>query len=67
MGTSVLGYPVEHQLFVERIKPIKFAQDKDGIKPVEVEIGYREPKNPALHILEEMRRFNGAMGQVGLL
>ncbi|AWN05795.1 minor tail protein [Mycobacterium phage Blinn1] len=67
VGTSVLGYPVEDQLFVERIKKIKFSQGTDGPKPLEIEIGYREPNNPALHILDEVRRFNGAMGQAGLL
>ncbi|AOT24770.1 minor tail protein [Mycobacterium phage Isiphiwo] len=67
VGTSVLGYPVEDQLFVERIKKLKFSQGTDGPKPLEIEIGYREPNNPALHILDEVRRFNGAMGQAGLL
>lgn len=66
VGTSVLGYPVEHQLFVERIKKVKNRIDKDGMKPLEIGIGYREPRSPALHILEEVRRFNGAMGQLGL-
>ncbi|UJD20868.1 minor tail protein [Mycobacterium phage Zimmer] len=67
VGTSVLGYPIEDQLFVERIKRIKFHIDKDGPQPPEIEIGYREAKNPALHILEELKRFNGAMGQAGIL
>jgi hypothetical protein len=67
VGTSVLGYPVEHQLFVERIRKIKYTSDKDGPSGWDVEIGYREPKNPALHILEEIKRFNGAMGQAGIL
>ncbi|QFP95513.1 minor tail protein [Mycobacterium phage GaugeLDP] len=67
VGTSVLGYPVEHQLFVERIKKVKYRIDQDGPKPLEIEIGYREPKNPALHILEEIKRFNGAMGTAGIL
>lgn len=67
VGTSVLGYPVEHQLFVERIRRIKYSQGTDGPKPLEIEIGYREAKNPALHILEEIRRFNGAMGSLGVL
>ncbi|AMQ66766.1 minor tail protein [Mycobacterium phage Mulciber] len=67
VGTSVLGYPVEHQLFVERIRRIKYRIDKDGPKPLEIEIGYREPKNPALHILEEIRRVNGALGTAGIL
>ncbi|QGJ88781.1 minor tail protein [Mycobacterium phage Yecey3] len=67
VGTSVLGYPVEDQLFVERIKKIKFRIDKDGPKPPEIEIGYREPKNPALSILEEIKRVNGALGTAGIL
>jgi hypothetical protein len=67
VGTSVLGYPVEDQLFVERIKKIKYRIDKDGPSGWEVEIGYRESRSPALHILEEVKRFNGAMGQAGIL
>ncbi|AXH48804.1 minor tail protein [Mycobacterium phage Steamy] len=67
VGTSVLGYPVEDQLFVERIRKIKHRIDQDGMKPIEVEIGYREAKNPSLHILEEIKRFNGAMGTAGIL
>ncbi|EKF23012.1 minor tail protein Gp28 [Mycolicibacterium hassiacum DSM 44199] len=67
VGTSVLGYPVEHQLFVERIRRIKYSIDQDGMKPLEIEIGYREPKNPALRILEEVRRVNGALGTAGIL
>ncbi|QXO13305.1 minor tail protein [Mycobacterium phage Trooper] len=67
VGTSVLGYPVEHQLFVERIKKIKYSQGTDGPKPLEIEIGYREPTSPALHILEEVKRINGGLGQAGIL
>lgn len=67
VGTSVLGYPVEHQLFVERIKKIRYRIDKDGPSGWEVEIGYREERSPALHILEEFKRLNGAFGQAGLL
>ncbi|QGJ87757.1 minor tail protein [Mycobacterium phage BiancaTri92] len=67
VGTSVLGYPVEHQLFVERIKKVKYSQGTDGPKPLEIEIGYREPKNPALSILEEIKRVNGGLGQAGIL
>lgn len=67
VGTSVLGYPVEHQLFVERIKKIKYRTGKDGPSGWEVEIGYREPRNPAINLLEEIKRFNGAMGTAGVL
>jgi hypothetical protein len=67
VGTSVLGYPVEDQLFVERIRKIKYKIDKDGPSGWEVEIGYREPKNPALNILEKIKAFNGAMGVAGIL
>ncbi|BBX09503.1 phage tail protein [Mycolicibacterium aichiense] len=66
VGTSVLGYPIEHQLFVERIKRLKYRIDKDGPSGWQVTVGYREAQSPALHILEELKRFNGAMGQIGL-
>lgn len=67
VGTSVLGYPVEDQLFVERIRKIKYKIDKDGPTGWQVEIGYREPKNPALNILEKIKAFNGALGTAGIL
>lgn len=67
VGTSVLGYPVEDQLFVERIRKIKFSIGPDGPKPLEIELGYLEPRSPGLHLLEEIKRFNGAMGQAGIL
>ncbi|AXC35041.1 minor tail protein [Mycobacterium phage Priya] len=67
VGTSVLGYPVEDQLFVERIRKLTYEIDKDGMKPLDIEIGYREPKNPALAVLEEVKRINGALGTAGIL
>ncbi|QBJ04830.1 minor tail protein [Mycobacterium phage Elephantoon] len=67
VGTSVLGYPVPDQLFVERIRKLTYEIDQDGMKPLEIEIGYREPKNPALAVLEEVKRINGALGTAGIL
>ena len=67
VGTSVLGYPVEHQLFAERIRKLSYRIDKDGPSGWLVELGYREPKNPALAVLEEVRRINGALGTAGIL
>ncbi|ALA48136.1 minor tail protein [Mycobacterium phage Phlei] len=67
VGTTVLGYPVEHQVFVERIRRLSYKIDKDGPSGWEVELGYREPENPALAILEEIRRINGALGTAGIL
>lgn len=67
VGTSVLGYPIPHQLFAERIKKLKYRIDKDGPSGWQVEIGYRETQNPALKFLEEIKRFNGAMGTAGIL
>lgn len=67
VGTSVLGYPIPDQLFVERIKKLKYRIDKDGPSGWQVELGYREPKNPALNILDEIKRFNGALGTAGIL
>lgn len=67
VATSVLGYPVEHQLFVERIRKLKYSQDKDGPSGWEAEIGYREPRNPALNLLEQIRAVNGALSTAGIL
>jgi hypothetical protein len=67
VGVSVLGYPVPDQLFIERIKRVKFRQGKDGPKPTEVGLGYREPHNPALYVLEQIKMLNGALGTAGIL
>lgn len=67
VGTSVLGYPVPHQLFVERVKRAKYKIDKDGPSGWEVGIGYREPRNPGLYALEQFKTFNAAMSQAGLI
>ncbi|QFG12527.1 minor tail protein [Mycobacterium phage Toaka] len=67
VGTSVLGYPIPDQLFVERVKKLTFEIGADGMKPLDIELGYREPKNPALAVLEELRRVNGGLSTAGIL
>ena len=66
VATSVLGNPVPDQLFVERVNKIKYTWDKDGPSGWTLDIGYREPKDPALKAFEKIRDINGAISQLGV-
>lgn len=67
VGTSVLGFPIPHTVFVERVSKISYSWGADGPKGWELDIGYRDPKDPLLKLFELVMRFNGAMGQLGIL
>ncbi|QJD52003.1 minor tail protein [Mycobacterium phage MK4] len=67
VGTTVLGFPIPDTVFVERVSKIGYKWGKDGPKGWELEIGYREPQDPVLKLFELIQRFNGAMGQLGIL
>lgn len=66
VATSVLGNPNPEQLFVERVNKIKYRWDKDGPSGWTLEIGKREPKDPALKAFEKIRDINGAISQLGV-
>lgn len=67
VGTSVLGYPVKDRIFVERIRKLKYSWGPDGPSGWEAEIGYREPADPALKAMEQIRMLNNVLGQLGIL
>lgn len=67
VGTTVLGFPIPDTVFVERVSKIGYSWGKDGPKGWELDIGYREPKDPVIKLFELVQRFNGAMGQLGIL
>lgn len=67
VGTTVLGYPDPNTIFVERVKRLKYAWDKDGPKGWDIGIGYREPQDPALKALEWVRELNTGLGDLGAL
>jgi hypothetical protein len=67
VGTSVLGYPIPHTIFAERIKKAKWAWDADGPKGWALEIGYKEPSDPSVKLFELVRETNNALGDIGLL
>ena len=67
VGTTVLGYPDEHTIFVERVKKIKYTWDKNGPSGWDITLGYPEPKDPALKALEWIRTLNSTLGQLGIL
>lgn len=66
VGSSVLGYPDPHVLFVERVNKIKYKWDNNGPSGWTLEIGSREPKNPALKAFEKIRDINAAISQLGV-
>lgn len=66
VATSVLGYPVPDRLFVERVNKIKYEWDKDGPKGWTLDIGRREPKDPALKSFELIRDINGMLSTLGV-
>jgi hypothetical protein len=67
VGVTVLGYPTPDTIFVDRVSKVKYGWDKDGSKGWQLEIGYREPEDPALKALEWIRDINQALGVMGIL
>lgn len=66
VATSVLGNPTPDQLFVERVKKISYKWDKDGPSGWTLDIGQREPKDPALKAFEKIRDINASLSQLGV-
>jgi hypothetical protein len=66
VATSVLGNPNPYQLFVERVNKITYKWDKDGPTGWTLEVGIREPRDPALKAFEKIREINGAISQLGV-
>ncbi|AJD82447.1 minor tail protein [Mycobacterium phage Sheen] len=67
VGTTALGYPIPYTVFVERLVKARYVWDKDGPKGWELEIGYREPEDPALKAMEWIREINSGLGTLGIL
>lgn len=66
VAVSVFGYPQPDTLFVERVNKIRYKWDKDGPSGWTLEIGHREPKDPALKLFEQVRDINSAISQLGV-
>ena len=66
VATTVFGYPEPYTLFVERVNKISYKWDKDGPSGWTLEIGKREPKDPALKLFEYVRDINSAISQLGV-
>ncbi|QGH79699.1 minor tail protein [Gordonia phage Anon] len=64
--TSVLGYPVPDQLFVERVQRIKYSWDKDGPSGWELAIGYKKPKDPTLSLFDEIAKYGEVASGTGI-
>jgi len=67
VGTSVMEYPIPHTIFVERVSKIRYGWGRDGSRGWQLEIGYREPEDPALKALEWIRTINSGLGTLGVL
>lgn len=66
VAVSVFGYPTPDTLFVERVMKVSYKWDKDGPTGWTLEIGQREPKDPALKAFEKIRDINSAISQLGV-
>jgi hypothetical protein len=66
VATTVLGYPVPDQLFVERVNKIRYKWDQDGPSGWILDVGHREPADPALKLFEKVRDINGMISQLGV-
>ena len=67
VGTTVPEFPIPFTVFVERITKINYKWDQDGSHGHTMEIGYREPQDPALKALEFVRNINSALSSLGVL
>ena len=67
VGTTNQDYPVPFVIFAERVGKISYAWDKDGSKGWTIEVGYKEPVDPAFKALEWVRRINQSLGTLGIL
>ncbi|AWY03846.1 minor tail protein [Gordonia phage Nedarya] len=66
VAVSVLGFPIEHQLFVERVQRISYEWDSDGSKGWKFAIGYKAPKDPTLSLFEEIAKIGEVSGDLGI-
>ena len=66
-ATSVLGWPVPDQLFVERVSKISYEWDENGPKGWQMDIGYQEPNDPVLKLFEEVQEVMSGLHDLGLV
>jgi hypothetical protein len=66
VGTTVLGYPDPHTIFVERVGRIKYKWGKDGPSGWDLSIGYREPADPLQKTFKMIQDINGTLSQLGV-
>jgi hypothetical protein len=67
IGTTVLGYPTPDTIFVERVSKLGYKWGKDGPSGWQITVGYREPTDPVLNVMSQIRDINGALGELGIL
>ena len=66
VGTTVMGYPDPHQIFVERVTKIGYKWDKDGPSGWTLDIGYREPVDPTVRSFKKWQEISAAISQLGV-
>jgi hypothetical protein len=67
VGTTVLGYPDEDTIFVERVKKAKYSWGKDGPSGWQISLGYRKPSDPMTRVMSEIQKLGSIGSQLGLL
>ncbi len=67
VGTSVLGYPEPHTVFVDRLQKIDYSWDENGPSGWQLSIGYREPEDPMLKAFEMIQELASGLQELGVL
>jgi hypothetical protein len=67
VATSILGWPVPHTLFVERVGEISYSWDENGPSGWQISIGYREPEDPMMKAFELIQELASGLQELGVL
>lgn len=67
VATSILGWPVPHQLFVERVQRLFYEWDENGPKGWDISIGYAEPEDPILKMWKNIQKQAQMLEALGLV
>lgn len=67
VGTTFAEYPIPFTVFVERVSKLKYGWGKDGSRGWQIEVGYRQPEDPALKALNMIRDINSGLSTLGIL
>jgi len=67
VAVAPLGWPVPHQLFVERVQRLYYEWDENGPKGWDISIGYAEPEDPILKLWKKAQKSASALEALGVV